>query len=233
MHLQIQQTLPYLLQQSEQVLSIEGSLLPLRYASKELRKIGRAITVYRSFFAYRIPHLPDQLNSPHLVSSSEQERLAEVLDHNVRLITNLGKRKDLAFALRFQTDSHAGEIKIALLVRAVSSERLATPIYQHFAVDTATVFQSAGYSVEPVLTESDLNRLLSPISNPMILEIRQHEELAAMTHGDAYVVYPFRPRLATWLAVCQTMLQQVAPCILNIYLELEFRVATRRVKACA
>ncbi len=215
----VQQRLPYLLQQSAQVLTIEGHLLPMRYASRELRAIGKPTAIHRILFAYRIPYLPDQLSSLHLVGSTERERLVEILDQDVRLIANLGKRKNMAFALRFHADPNVGEIKIALVVRVIAPKPQPVDLYRHLAYDIASLFGSFDYPVEPVLSESDLHEVLLPMSNPMILEIRQHEELAAMIHGDAYVVYPFRPRHTTWITVCRTMLQQSAPSVLNIYLE--------------
>ncbi len=217
--MQPRRPLPFLLQQSEQALSIQGSLLPARYVSRELRAAGRIVDVRRSLWAYRIPYLPDQLTSPHLVGSSEQERLAEVLDQNVRLVTNLGKRMDVAYALRFHADPQAGEVRISLLVRAMSTASATTQLQSHLAADIAAIFSSFGYSLEPLMSEQDLGAVLSPVPIPMILEVRQHEELAAMTHGDAYVVYPFHPRAATWITLFQTMLQQTGPSVLSLYLE--------------
>ena len=183
--------LPYLLQYSEHFLSSNENQPSLRYAFRNMFMTKKSVPAYRSIFAYKIPYLPDKLDSPHMIGNSNQERLAEVLDQNVRIITNLSKRKDLAFALRFHAVPEIGEIKIILLVRHIGSSKLTAQAYQHFAMDVKTVFNSFNYQVEPVLSETNLRDALSPISKPMVLEIRQHEELAAMTHGDAYVVYPF------------------------------------------
>jgi len=60
---------------------------------------------------------------------------------------------------------------------------------------------------------------LSPFAQPALLEIRQRETVVALTMGDAYVVYPFRPTLSTWIPTFSTLLAQRAPCVVNIYLE--------------
>ena len=88
-----------------------------------------------------------------------------------------------------------------------------------FTANIRALWHSYGYSLVPLESEEQLLRVLYLNEKPFILEVRQHEELASMIQGDAYVMHPFRARPSTWLALCKTMLQQTAPTVLSVSLQ--------------
>jgi len=175
--------------------------------------------VERILFAYRIPYLPDLLDSPHLTDQTDRERLATILDQQVRLIANLGKWRGMAFSLRYILRPERGEVEIALLGRTVARIGHCRYLAKEMAADMAVLLQSFDYPTEPVDSEKDLRDLLSPASDLFLVEIRQHEEVASMIFGEAYVVYPFHPLPTTWIPTFKMLVMQRVPCVVNIHLE--------------
>ena len=87
---------PWLLTTTEQALSIGNTLLlPPSQMSPQVRASATPIVIERTLFAYRIPHLPDFITSPHLTGANERERVAEILERQTRFIANLGKWKGM------------------------------------------------------------------------------------------------------------------------------------------
>jgi len=175
--------------------------------------------IERVVFAYRIPYLPDLLASPHLSGATERERLDQVLERQARLVANLGKWKGMAFAMRYLSLPERGEVEIGLVSRGVARLGCGQRLGEEMASDVATLLRGFDFLVEPVVTEEELQSILKPFSQPLVLEIRQHEEVVSLWRGDAYVVHPFRPPATTWIPVFETLLRQRAPCLISIYLE--------------
>ncbi|HID62878.1 MAG TPA: hypothetical protein EYP49_09105, partial [Anaerolineae bacterium] len=210
------QQVPYLLCTTETALIVGGTLMLLPPEVVDLTEMPEPVKpekVERILFAYRIPYLPDLLASPHLAGGSERERLAEVLDWQARLVANLGKWKGMAFSLRYLSRPEQGEIEIAFVGRGVARLGLGHRFGEEMASDVAALLRSFDYPTEVVTSEEELKGILEPFSQPLVLEIRQHEEVISLLRGDAYVVYPFRPPSTTWVPTLETLLRQRAPCL--------------------
>ena len=211
--------IPFMIQNKEQGLSVGNKIMLGRNLCGQIQPTGKAVNLTRSIFAYKILHLPDQMNSLNLVGNTESERLAEILNQSMHLITNLSKHRGVAFALRYHSNPQKGEIGISLIVRVIAPEKQISYFPAHLSADVISVWSSFGYSLDPVLSGDELQKVLYSNDKTFFIEVRQHEELAAMIHGDAYVMHPYKPRPATWIPICKTMLQQLAPTILNIHLQ--------------
>jgi hypothetical protein len=194
-------------------------LLPAFQILPELQSAAKPVKIDRTLLAYRIPYLPDLLASPHLSGATERERLTEVLDRQARLVGNLWKWKGTAFALRFCSHPERGEVEIAFVARGATKSGQGRYLGQQIASDVVTLLSSFDYLVEPVSSETGLKAILEPVSDPFIVEIRQHEEVLSMMQGDAYVVYPFRPPLTTWIPALKILVEQQSPCVISVYLE--------------
>ena len=207
---------------TETALTIGGTLMLVPPEAVDLTKVPEAVKpekVERTLFAHRIPYLPDLLASPHLSGATERERLAEVLDRQARLVANLGKWKGKAFSLRYLSRPEQGEVEIALIGRGIARPGLGHRLGEEMASDVAALLRSFDYPVEPVGSEIGLKAILEPTPELFIVEIRQHEEVVSMMLGDAYVVYPFRPPLTTWVSTFKMMVAQQMSCVINVYLE--------------
>lgn len=214
------QQVPYLLRISEQALALRDTLLlPTTQDLTELRPGAKPVEIERTLSGYRIPHLPDLLTSPHLAGQTERERLTEVLDRQTRLVANLGKWKGMAFSLRYLWRPERGEVDTALVVRGLAKPGDSRRLGEEMALDVFTLLRGFDFPVEPIVTETELRNILEPVPNPMVVEIRQHEEVVSLMQGDAYVVYPFRAPTTTWIPVFETLLAQRAACFINVYLE--------------
>jgi len=222
----VEQQVPYLLSMTETALVIGTtlrlgpSLVPLEILSvAEVLQDSKPARAERVLFAYRIPYLPDLVTSPHLTSQTDRERLSEILDQQVRLVANLAKWKGMAFSLRYILRPERGEVEIALLGRAAARLGQGHYLGKEMASDIAILLQSFGYPADPVGSEAELRDLLAPLSNLFIVEIRQHEEVVSMIFGDAYVVYPFRPPLTSWISTFKVLTAQQEPCVISAHLE--------------
>ena len=210
---------PYLLRISEEALALGGMLLPPTHIHLVEAQSTRPVQVERTLAAYLIPYLPDLLMLPHLSGSTERERLTEVLGRHAQFVANLGKWKAAAFALRFHAQPERRAIEVALIARIIAPIGHGFSLGAQMASDVASLLGSFDYPVEPVTTEEDLRTILEPYPDVFIVEIRQHEEVVSMAAGDAYVVYPFRPPITTWIPAFKTLVQQRSPCVVSVYLE--------------
>ncbi len=173
----------------------------------------------RTIFAYRIPYLPDLLLSPHLAAASERDRLEEALNRQAQLVANLAKWKGMAFALRYLSRPDEGRVDLVLAARGLARAGYGSRLGEEMARDLASVLSALEYPVEPVVDPSELEAMLQPVPEPWVVEIRQREEVLSLLHGDAYVVYPFRPPTTTWIAPMEMLLRQQSPCVINVHLE--------------
>lgn len=217
---------PYLLSMPETALMIGTtlklgpSLVPLEILSvTEVQRDTTPERAERILFAYRIPYLPDLTTSLHLAGQTEGERLNEILDQQVRLVANLAKWRGMAFSLRYMLRPERGEVEVALLGRAAARSGQGHYMGREVASDVAALLRSLDYPADPVGSEIELRDLLAPTLNPFVVEIRQHEEVVSMIFGDAYVVYPFRPPLTTWISTFRMLVAQQEPCVISVYLE--------------
>ncbi len=213
--------LPYLLQVTEQALGLGDTLLlPSPQLSPQVRASAAPIAVERTLFAYRIPHLPDFLSSPHLTGQTQREKIAEILDRQTRLVANLDKWKEMGFALRYHSNPERGAVDIAFVARGLAHTGRGQKLGEQMASDVAALLQSNELPIESVADENTLKEILQPFPRAQILEIRQRERVVSLKlGGEAYVVYPFRPALSTWIPSFSTLLHQRAPCAISIYLE--------------
>ncbi len=176
--------------------------------------------VDRLIFAHTIPYLPDFLSSPHLVGRSEAEKIQEILKQQIGIVKGLAKWKGIAFSLRYIWKPAIGEIRAAIVgaVRVRSNSGL--HVGREVAGSTLALLHSMDIPADTVLSESALWDLLNPLS-PLnyLLEIRQHEEIANMIMGDAYVVHPFRLSATTWISLFRVLKAQDSDCFINIHLQ--------------
>ncbi|MBM4425276.1 MAG: ATP-binding protein [Chloroflexi bacterium] len=170
-----------------------------------------------SLFGYRIPHLPDFLADHTLLGERPAERIGEFLERWVQFVGWLWKWRGSAFALRFTSDPAKGEIRLALLVRAVGPQEYARAV----ADDTLRLLAAFGLPAQP-LAADDLSAELRPFAAPAIAEMRQHEEnLTFPLHGNprGYIVHPFASPAGSLLAPFETLLRQSSPAAVSLYLE--------------
>lgn len=170
-------------------------------------------------FGYRIPYLPDISTSPHIVAASERDILLQALEQQTRLIGGLGKWKGMAFSLRFIWSPQNGTIDIALLGKGIFRPSHSSVIAQSMSEDVGNLLLSSDLPAQPVITSQGLQELLLPIENPFIIEIRQHEEIAELYAGGAYVVYPFRLPITPEITPFRVLTQQKTSCFINIHLQ--------------
>lgn len=175
----------------------------------------------RVLFAFRMPHLPDLLTSPHLSGQTDRERLVELFDRQVRLVSNLAKWQGCGLALRYWVRPGTGQVELILVGRAVAAAPgAAEGLARAVAHDVAALLQGYEFTVDPVTSEAELKSLLHPFEVRALMEIRQREEVVAMQAGDAYTVLPFAPSpSSTWIPVFEMLLRQQDDCLIHIYLE--------------
>ena len=173
----------------------------------------------RALLGFRIPYIPDFLASPHRVGTTDQERLQEVLEHQVRLVANLWKWQGSAFALRYLYRG-SGEVEVRFLARILAPQGQGQAFGEAMTSDIRGLLESFGYPTEPML-EQELRTLLHPFTNLTIAEIRQHEEQVPLFFAEepAYLVYPFQPPTTTWISVFEVLLRQSFSCLISLHLE--------------
>lgn len=221
---------PFILHRTDIALVVDGILhaspfiLPLEeLAESQLVQVDQDYQeVHRIFFAYRIPFVPDFSSSPDFVSRTDRERLAETLDRQVRFVRSLSKWKGMAFSLRYLWHPDRGEVELALLARGIARPNRADYLGKELCRDVFTALSSMDFPSEPVTSEIELNGLIDPISSPVLVEVRQHEEIADMWCHPIYVVYPFSLPSTTWLTALDTLTNQTESCFISVHLQPTF-----------
>ena len=231
----LQQHTPILLTQQTDALSIQGMLIagnpliPLEameyYGVLQSRD---RISCERITFGMRLPYLPILLNDGGLIGQDDKERVAEILDQQARLLTNLAKWKDTAFSLRYLLDPHFGRVEIALLGRVLAKPGRGREVAGAITSDAVSQLNAQQLTPEIITTERELLRFLMPVSNPNIVEIWQKQHVVQLTfersfgleEESAVVVCPFRrPAAATWLQLFKALTAQRSPVFINIHIE--------------
>ena len=131
----------------------------------------------------------------------------------------MGKWKGKAFSLRYIWSAQKGEVEVALLVKGIFRKESSSIFAEQMSGDVANLLKTSDFPVQPIKTYDELDYLLGPIENPFIIDIRQHEEIAEMYAGGAYVVYPFRLPMSTWITPFRLLSSQEDPCFINIHLQ--------------
>lgn len=218
---------PFVLQETDTALVVDGALqaspfiLPLEaLAELQLVQIGGYQEVKRILFAYKVPHLPNSSSSPDLVSQTDEKRVVEVLQRQIRFVRGLAKWKGMSFSLRYLWHPSQGEVEIALLGKGVARPNKANFVANEMYTDVYAALKSIDCPVEAVTSETELRRLIHPHnSNSYMVEVRQHEEVADMWCGPAYVVYPFSLPSTTWLSAFRVLTNQRESCSINVHLQ--------------
>jgi len=167
---------------------------------------------------WRLSDLPDFLKDHTLMASDETAKLAEVLGRLVQLAGNLWKWQNCAFSLRLRSRPQSGAIDLMLLLRVRARPGTAQQMAE--AVGDDVVAQMGQLGLMPlVLDDAALRASLNPFGRCSLVELRQHEEVAQLSAGDAYVVHPFWAPAGDFTAVFDIMLRQPAPALVNLYLE--------------
>ncbi|MBN8595957.1 MAG: ATP-binding protein [Anaerolineae bacterium] len=218
--------MPYILTVSDTALVVGGSLqlgspiIPtdLLQQTGLVQSTDQEIA-NRVMFGYKIPYLPDISTSPHLIAETDKEMLVQALEQQTRLVGSLGKWKGMAFSLRYIWSPEKGQIEIALLGKGIFKPQSSDFFAERMSEDVANLLRSSDFPVIPIITDHELRKLLVPIDNPFIIDLRQHEEIAEMYAGGAYVVYPFRLPMSTWITAFRMLSQQKTHCFINIHLQ--------------
>ena len=203
------------------VLQTGPEIVPLDLiANAALDPEPRAERVERVLFGLRIPYLPDQAKSPDVAGSTDAERLAEVLGRQVRLASGLGKWKRASFSLRYVWHPEKGEVEIALLGQAAAAPGEGAKMASSVIDDVTRLTRATDFPVTPLVSEADLLALLDPFgADTYISEIRQADDVVRMVVSDAYVVYPFRAPLLSWIIPFKILSSQSAPCVVSTHLQ--------------
>ncbi len=174
-----------------------------------------------TMLGFRLPYLPDFLADQTLVGSSDAERLAELLGRQVQLVANLWRWQSAAFSLRYIYRPDRAGIEVVLLARLLSRGDAAQAIAGELAADIERLLQTFGLPARPVTAESELADLRLPIARPHVVEVRQREDVVSFlwVKREAYVVYPYWQPSGAFLQLCEALLRQPAPCVVNLHLE--------------
>lgn len=213
---------PFVLTKNEQAFRMGSAyLLPSPEMLPGLSRVASPVTIERTMFAFNIPYLPDFLTSPHLTGATERERLAEVLEGQARFISNLAKWKRVGFAIRYFANPRAGTVRTTFVVRMLTSVGAGQKLGLQLARDVVTLLKTNDLPSEPVAAEQSLLEILEPFPKPTIVEIRQREDVVPLRRvpNGAYVVYPLRPSVSTWIRTFRTFLGQETSSLISIYLE--------------
>lgn len=193
--------------------------LPPGITTLELPAEISVVQLERALFAYRIPYLPDPLQSPGLVQRGNADRLEEALDRQARLISHLAAWQGVGFALRYYADPLKGAIEVAIAVRVLAHAGESQHQVEEVMADLAVTLRAHDLPIEPVRSEDLLRFLLDPFSDPQVVEVRPHEEIQKLAGGDAYVVHPFPYPSTDWYALLDTMLRLRVQCLISVLLE--------------
>lgn len=167
---------------------------------------------------WRLPDLPDFLKDHTLAASDEAAKLAEVLGRMIQLAGNLWKWQNCAFSLRLRSRPQTGAIDLVLLLRVRARPGSAQALAKAAGDDAVAQLGQLGLAPS-ALDDAALRSSLNPFGRCALVELRQHEEVAQLSAGDAYSVHPFWAPAGDFTAVCDIMLRQTAPALVNLYLE--------------
>lgn len=201
------------------LLVLAQDLLPVRGSDTVPIPALTEPAVAHAFFAYRIPHLPEALASPHLSGGTERERLAEVLDRHVRLVTGLGHWRGVGFALRYLWEPDRNEILMSVVARVPLAYPTRTERAEQVAKQLSAILGSLDVPTEAVVGQDNILGCLMPIRHPAIVEVRQHEDVVSMRLSPAYIVYPFHPQATTLLRTFQSLVNEPTRCLISLYLQ--------------
>ncbi|NOX62594.1 MAG: ATP-binding protein, partial [Chloroflexi bacterium] len=168
-----------------------------------------------------MPHLPDFLEDHTLVGERKAEKVAEILQRQVQFIESLWRWQNAAFSLRYIYHPERVTLQVALLARVKAKQEHRERAAQDLANHLHRLAHAFGLPFRPVTEASELHRLLSPFSQPAIIELRQHEEVVRFTWlaADAYVVYPLRRASGSFLAPFLSLGQYDAPILINLHIQ--------------
>jgi len=205
---------------SEQAVRV-GSLLIARGWPVDrlpLDQPASAVPVETAVRGWRLPDLPDFLKDHTLAGGDEAAKLAEILGRMIQLAGNLWKWHNCAFSLRLRSRPQTGAIDLAFLLRVRARPGTAQPLAEAVGNDVAALLGQMGLAPS-ALDDAALRSSLNPFGRCSLVELRQHEEVARLSAGDAYVVHPFWAPAGDFTAVFDIMLRQPAPALVNLHLE--------------
>ncbi len=186
----------------------------------------RALSADRSHqmavFGVSIPFLPNLLTDTVTVGSTEEERVASVLERWIDFVANLWKWQHAAFSLRFLVNPSAGAIELALLCRVAGSPGQETLLSTMLHTDLQVLGAQLTLPLQPLQTPVELHRFLDPFPQGALLEVRQGERLEVVQleqEYDIYVVYRSWEPSGDWIALCEMLIRQPNPVLLNLHIE--------------
>ncbi len=203
------------------VLEIGPPILPLQgLAELQLVEISGYHEVLRNYFALRIPFLPDVSVSPDLVSQSDEKRVAEIFQNQIYFVQGLSKWKGMAFSLRYYWRPSDGRVEIAFIGKVIANPNRADFVTSEMYKDIHITLRNLDLPVEAVTNERDLRNLINPHpEHCLVVEVRQHEEVARMHYGEAYVIHPYSFPSTTWVSAFRTLTSQEESCCINVHLQ--------------
>lgn len=175
-----------------------------------------------ALFGIRIPYLPDLLSDAATIGATEAERLTYALSRWTELIGNLWKWQGCGFSLRLLSDPTHGEIGIALLARISTAPGRAREGAQMLATDLVGLLSRLHLPAQPLEAYESLESYLHPFPQGPVVEVRQAERLETVQlhrEYDIYVVYRCWAAAGNLLELCETLLRQRHPVLLNMHLE--------------
>lgn len=212
---------PCFITEAEWAISQGNQLILIPKEQKELLESQYSlIPISRMIFGFRIPYLPDLMRSPNLTGNNERERLVEIWERQISLITNLGKWKSSSFSLRFLWDPDKRKIDMVFLCASLAPKEHSLALSQNTLQDVTHLLSSYNLPVESLIEINVLKKYLDPFPISHIVEVRQQENVLQMVRGPAYVVssYPLSFQ-KTWFNFFQNICNQKVPCLINIHLQ--------------
>lgn len=179
------------------------------------------ITNSSALLAFTLPHLPDFLEDHTLVGERRSEKVAEILARQTQFIESLWRWQGAAFSLRYLYEPDRSTLRMALLARITASAERQQQAGRELANYLQRLGHAFGLSFQPVTAAAELQYLLSPFTQPAIIELRQHEEVVQFTwiSGDAYVVYPLARPAGSFLAPFLSLSQYDSPILINLHMQ--------------
>lgn len=181
-----------------------------------------------ALLGFSLPFLPDMLTSRWLTGSSQQERLHEALQLQVRLINAFWSSGITAWDLRFVGTDELSGIAISLLCRLSRPPQIAPTQFPNYCLGRAQhiqqLFADFGYELLPLTHEPSLMRYLDPFRFQALAEIRRYEEVRSIildtyTEYEFYVTYPWHWAPQSRLRLFEALLQRQSNCLISVYVE--------------